>query len=251
MTGVFFSCGIEEHIYLDPVETINDSGLYTAQFVLPNSSASTYFRNYTIYYRIYLSSFPPVPITTDYDRNNINPRLESHYKDIDSYITNENRLPSEINSAFTRANYFPLSVSLDRTSEINLNNLLSLNGYGTVPPVQSGGVISLDFSDSSIGPFMTFSYDTTSTQYFLSRYGKANPSPNENILFYQYTELFDLQNIGSEINLDIEKPGQNFSELTKTAYVSMYILAVGIDYNYSPLYSRALHLGIFKLPDLR
>jgi len=245
---VCFSCGIEDYIYLDAVERVPDSTVNGAQFVLPNSSTSIYFRNYAIYYRIYLSDYNTAvnTITTSTERNKINTALNSHYNTIDPYITNENTLPGDIDNIFERLKYYPLYVSLNKTNEIDLANLFSISGTGTLPGVSPGGTVYLYFTDPDIGPYMTL-YAPSATPLYLLRSNSANPLPNSTIgdrLFFLDTS-FDNNNITADYNYDVEKPISNYS--TKTAYVSMYILAVGIDYNYSPVYSRPLHLGIFKL----
>jgi hypothetical protein len=258
ITCVCFSCGIEDYIYLDPVEIINNSTVNGAQFVLPDSSNSPYFRSYAIYYRIYLSDYNTavITVTTNTERNNINPVLASHFNTIDPYITNEDYAPSGINSIFNRLNYFPLYVSLNRTNEIDLSYLFSLNGFGSVPGVTRGEMVDIAFTippASSNGPFMTLSFPLSTTfvssPHYLFRSSKAKPFPNaDDRLFFWSDDLFTSENITVDRNLDIEKPiTAGFNDSTKTAYVSMYVLAVGIDYNYSPVFSRPLHIGIFKL----
>jgi len=250
---VFFSCGIEDYIYLDAVEIVTNSTVNEARFILPNSSTSTYFRNYAIYYRIYLSDYNTAvnTITTPTERNNINTALNSHYTTIDPYITNENYAPSGVNSIFDRLKYYPLYVSLNRVDEIDLANLFSINGYGTIPGVSPGGTIYLYFSDPNNGPYMTLyapDSDPSSTRLSLFRSSRANPFPKEDRLFFlQSDKSFDIQNITVDSNFDVERPKTGYNDSTKTAYVSMYVLAVGMDYNISPVFSRPLHLGIFKL----
>jgi hypothetical protein len=183
-------------------------------------------------------------VTTPTERNNINTALNSHFNTIDPYITSENIAPSGISSVFTRLNYYPLYVSLNKTDEIDLVNLFG-------PGVTPGGTVYLYFTDPNDGPYMTLyapSNNPASTRYYLFRSNKADPFPKEDrLLFLQSDKAFDNQNITVDSNHDVEKPRNNFDTSTKTAYVSMYILAVGIDYNYSPVFSRPLHLGIFKL----
>jgi hypothetical protein len=93
---------------------------------------------------------------------------------------------------------------------------------------------------------MTAFMTVGSSEYNLFRAGKANPFPGDiaNRLFYQTNDLFNTANITTERNLDVDTPG------TATAYVSMYVLAVGIDNNLSPVYSRPRHIGIFRLANL-
>jgi len=245
---VCFSCGIEDYIYLDAVDRTTDSNVTGAQFVLPYSSTSMYFRNYAIYYRIYLSDYNTVvnTVLSSEERNRINPALNSHFNTIDPYITNDNILPGGIGPTFERLKYYQLYVSLDKINEIDLSYLFSTGGYDSLPGVRPGGRIDLYFSNPTVGPYMTMDYDTASTQLYLFRSNKASPFPKEDRLFFQSNDSFDINNITPENNLDVEKAAGS-TNTTKTAYVSMYILAEGIDFSFSRVYSRPLHLGIFKL----
>ncbi|MDR2701889.1 MAG: hypothetical protein LBB72_05610 [Spirochaetaceae bacterium] len=240
MMCVSFSCGIENYIYLDAVETVIDTDVNKAQFILPNTNTSTeeYFRYYAIYYRIYLSDLDLTgTINTATLRNSINPVLNSHFNSIEPYIDNENYAPSGIYSVFTRLNYFSLYVTLeDKINEVEPGARL-----------KPGELVSLDFTDSSKGPFMTVNNDP-STSLYLFRSSNANPYPQkDDRLFFWTDDLFESDNINAERNRDVEKPVTNFNELNKTAYVSMYVLAVGIDTTFSPVYSRPCHIGIFKI----
>jgi len=238
---VFFSCGIEEVIYLEPVVDASFQGVTAGRLTLPNNSSNEYFRNYTIYYRIYLSDFLTTSATTNEERRNINANLASHYNAIDPYILDENRVFTSI-SVFTSRGFFPLYVSTDKTNGFAVHDLLTVNGYSPFPGVTPGGTISFDFTDSIAGPFMKLSYDTTSTSLFLFRAsGDFTPMPDR--LFFLSG---DMVTVDSGVNADVE---QKSGVTPLYAYVSLYIIANGIDNSFSPVYSRPAHIGIFQLSE--
>jgi len=236
-----FSCGIEELIFLEPVEDASFIGVTQGRLTIPNTSASNYFRNFTIYYRIYLSDFPTTSATTNDERRNIHTNLASHYNVIEPYILDENRVFTSL-SLFTTRGYFPLYLSSDKTNGFAVHDLLTVNGYSPFPGVTPGGEIRFDFTDSTVGPFMRLSYDTTSTQLFLFRAsGDFTPLPDRQ--FFLHGDMFSST---TEVNADIE---QKAGVTPQYAYVSLYIIAIGIDNNFSPVFSQPAHIGIFQLPN--
>jgi len=225
----FFACGIEEVIYLEPVEDVSFIGVTQGRLTLPNNSGNEYFRNYSIYYRIYLSDIPSTSITTNAERSTINSLLSTHYNAIEPYIINENSVFSNI-SIFTSRGYYLLYVSTDRENGIAIHDLLDTT---------ANGELSFDFTDSTAGPLMKYA----ASEYFLFR-NSDNFTPLPDRLFFLHNDMFA---ITSEINIDIQPKAGVTTPLY--AYVSMYIIAVGIDNSFSPVYSKPAHIGIFRLPD--
>jgi hypothetical protein len=247
--GLFFSCGIEEYVYLDPVETAYPIDVTRGRIIVPNSSANSYFRYYTLLYRIYMSDINLSSITSDLQRQDLNPVLASHYNMIDPYTVNENFSPSAIGSVFNNLRYYQLYVSLDKLSEIAMAELLNSGGYGTIiRGINWRDEINLDFTDTDDGPFITLRYDNTlypdSDRLYLFRASSGfTPLPADR-LFYFSDDLVNI--ISSQINADVEPKANNTSS-ERIAYVSIYILATGIDDNYTLIYSRPKHVGIFRL----
>lgn len=244
--GLFFSCGIEEYVYLDPIETAYSTGVNQGRIVIPSGSPSSYFRYYTIFYRIYISDVPFTAITSDTQRRDLNPVLASHYNTIDPYTVNETISPSTIGSVFNNCRYHPLYVGLNTSNEIAMHELLNIGGYGAIPAVTSGAPpvpheINLDFTNSTAGPFFTLNYDTASNPFFLFRSaGGFTPLPDR--LFFFSSDM--VTTVNNDVNADVElKTGSS----PLYAYVSVYILATGIDDNYTLIYSRPKHVGIFRL----
>jgi hypothetical protein len=251
-----FSCGIEDYIYLDPVENAYAVGVSNAIITMPNNSSS-YFRYYTIFYRIYISDIVLASITSDSQRNTINPALASHYNTIDPYTTNDSVSPNAIASVFNNLKYYPLHVSTDKSNEFAMYQLLSTSPSGSLPfsyqSIDNGDIINLDFTDTANGPYMVINYASPAyTTYpafplYLFR-AKERFTPLPDRLFYHTADLIKPEYLTSNINADVERKTNIIDANPKQVYVSMYILATGIDNNYTLVYSRPKHIGIFHLP---
>jgi hypothetical protein len=261
--ALLFSCGLEDYIFLEPVDIAYATGTNSAIIVLsPTNSASPndeYFRFYTIYYRIYISDRDLSGIVSG-QMFDVNPALASHYNTLAPYTTNDNVSPNAIGSVFSSLRYHPLYLSLNKTAPIDLYQILGRQSYtGTAPPVPAPWPptpqpwnISLDFTDSAEGPFMTLSYDTLSSRrLYLFRSSGFTSSPPDR-LFFNTTgsgSITDATIISNTVNADVEpKSGLSDAITTRYTYVSMYILAAGIDQNYTQIFSRPKHIGIFRLP---
>ena len=226
---LFSSCGLETYVYLNPVENIN-SNINYAEIYLP-SGQPFQFRNYIIYYRIYLSNRSEPTFATEQQINNVNTTLFQDYKRLDSYTANDNVSPTAIDTVFRNLGYYSLFISPDQTRGDPLDSVLN---------VAAGGTILLYFNDSQIPPLLEY---PSGIRYYLFR---ANNFISQPTRLFTYSE--DLANsvISNTVNTDLQvKTG---AAPVEVAYVSMYIVAFGIDENYSPLYSRPTHIGIFLLP---
>lgn len=248
-----FSCGIEEYIYLEPVENVSTTGVSSAIITIPNNTSNPYFRYYTIFYRIYISDVSLAAIPSHEQRLTINPTLAAHYNTIDPYTTNDSVSPNAIASVFTNLKYHPLYVSVDKSYEIAMNQLLAKSETisGTYPSIGAqdidfGDRVELVFTSADVGPYMVIRYNSfpDSDNLYLFRDGN-NFTANPDRLFYQSADLVNEAFISTTTNIDVEPRG---GANPKLVYVSMYILATGIDVNYTLVYSRPKHIGIFRLP---
>jgi hypothetical protein len=240
---------MEDYIYLEPVNSSYSVGVSSAVITIPNNSGNDYFRYYTIFYRIYISDLDLSGISSDSQRRDINPALASHYNTLEPYTTNNNISPNALGTVFTNLHYHPLFISLDKINDIPMYQVLSDQTAGGIPSMVAGGTIRLDFTnDSSMGPFMTLSYHGD-TRLFLFRASGFTQRPDR--LFYHTSgsgSLSDDTIISSTVNVDVERKTTVNPASQKYTYVSMYILATGIDNNYTVIYSRPKHIGIFRLP---
>jgi len=234
LVGLFFSCGIEEEIYLEPVANTYQDGVTRGGLTLPSNS-SDYFRYYMIYYRIYLSD--QLRTAMEYDSSflgGINSYLSSHYSSINSnYIANENASTSGLGSSFSSLRYFPLFVTSNGNDGIPMYDLLNSGS--------SGISISFSFPPTEEAPYMVLS----NAKYYLFRNAVDFTPEPEDRLFALSEELLDTTRITNQVNTDIQ-PKSNVT--SPYAYVSLYICAVGINNTFAPVYSRPTHIGIFQLP---
>jgi hypothetical protein len=249
----FFSCGIEDYVYLEPVQYVNSSGVSTARMPIPGNSGNSAFRYYNIYYRIYLSDYSLESISTDVQRNQINPALASHYNTIDPYTSDDNVSPNAIASIFSSLNYHTLYyLGSNRIDEYSAYQVFTNSGFS--PGFQSlndNDILTFDFTSPADGPYITISYASPpgTAQVFLYRSSdRFTPRPSR--LFLNSTgsgNLTDEAIISENVNADVER-NSNMVTSFRYAFVSLYAVAVGIDANFTALYSKPKHIGIFRLP---
>ncbi|MDR0474985.1 MAG: hypothetical protein LBH43_15090 [Treponema sp.] len=220
---LFSSCGLETYDFLYPVENIKVKDVTAATITLPSGQTAN-FQNYMIYYRIYLTDNRSGTLDTSFQRNMVNTQLDSDYATLERYTSNDNVSPMAIDTVLKNLGYYALFV----------------NGKPLIEVLYAAsGTIELDFTVKN--PYMQF---PPGVIYDLFRSNSFESLPDR--LFIFSLELADESTISKEVNADVQKKTGTGS--TVAAYVSMYILAVGSDDNYSPIYSRPSHIGIFELP---
>jgi hypothetical protein len=243
--SILASCGIEDYIYLDPVDPGIPLTLNTQAFVrLPQYSADQeiYFLYFTIYYRIYISGLLVTGTVSTNQMEQINPALSSDYYAFLPYTNTSNTVvPTTMGDTFLNRKYYPLALQ---------NN--AINGY--LGSGSLGSIITLDFARPSPLRPAFFLGDTREDQSLtpinLWRYSESGimvPYAN-NRFFTNHSDINtgDFINQYTFTNLDI---ANNNVSGPKYTYASMYILAYGMDNNFSPVYSTPTHIGIFLLPD--
>ncbi|MDR1390484.1 MAG: hypothetical protein LBJ31_10975 [Treponema sp.] len=234
---VLAACGIENYIYLEPVTSASTSAGTTASFSTPGQSSPN-FRYYTIFYRIYLSATnetAPAPV----NYNAINPVLASHYNTLYPYTYADNSTPSSLGTVFANLNYYSLAVN--NGSLYNLLNSASSFSVQLRFDEPSGTV-------DTKSPYLTI--NSGSTRYRLFRNESASDDFSSNPV-YRY-----FYGANTPYSLYAPLPTANTNRDVQTAagtlaysYVSFYVVAQGIDDNYSPVYSRPTHIGVLRLPD--
>jgi hypothetical protein len=235
------SCGIDNYPYLPPVPAGNVSLLELgsgAAIDLPaiDPAYHNYFRSFTFYYRIYLSDYEvPGRVLLD-NLITINNSLNTDYLTLQQYTdSDDTRITTVIGSAFSNRNYYTLALE-----NAGIESLLNSTG---------GATVDLDFADTpGVYPRLILNNDQSSP-YNLHRFSETGiMSPRPDRYFYNTSELTNENNISTidRTNLDIQKKDSYSGP--KYAYVSIYVLATGIDDNYSPVYSKPAFVGIFRLP---
>jgi hypothetical protein len=241
--GFSVSCGIEDYFYLYPVPLGNIQIQLNswASVTLPSIDLQEfyYFTNFSIYYRIYISDIletAAIQLSTS-SLSRINAALSSDYFAISPYTTtNTQNAPVNvsINSIFGSRNYYLLTLA---NADIE-NSVLATSSPGRT--------LELEFDPIQTG--RQYPYLAINGQYYdLFRSdgnGIFNPLPDR--YFVNSSQLNSSQNATSAINADVANKNVSGPRYT---YVSMYIVASGIDNNFSPINSIPTHIGIFRLPD--
>ncbi len=226
-----FSCGLEEAYYLPQVaEGLISASINTVDITIEPINES-HARYYSIFYRIYISGEDNSGIIdTPPERNSISTDLERDFNAIFPY-TNPLNTSEVSTSLFSSRNYFKLE--LEGT---NIDNLLSTAGKTIT-------TLMLDFPTAQGEiPYAVFNNDDEN-KIFISRSTKNNKlKPDQ--FFLNTSELNEIDTTSST-NIDVA--GRTVSP--QFAYVSMYIVAEGWhSTNFSVIFSKPTHIGIFKLP---
>jgi hypothetical protein len=235
------SCGLESFYYIDYIPERPMSDPTYAEIQLPSSSTegySSYFINFAIFYRIYISgeAFPGL-INTSTLRNQVNSALNSDYQSLYPLtdITSTTVNTSNLENAFFTRKYFKLLLE-----EEDINNVL---GRGSL-----GQTLEIRFSPTS-GERPRLIINGTS--YTLQRAFEGQniiftPLP-DNRYFMNHSDLYNNAYVTNEINADVAANTRTSPE-SRYTYVSMYIAAIGGEFITS-IFSQPTHIGIFRLPE--
>jgi hypothetical protein len=235
------SCGIEDYIYLYPVQdgNINVRLTENASIRLPSADLadSLYFTHFVIFYRIYVSDvLISAVINTTEQMRTINTTLYSDFNSIypsTSSNSSSTSVNTSVGSLFSGRRYYELEVE-----ETNIESLLDDSALGSE--------LSIDFpSQINVKPTLTFG-GANYTLWRSTGNNTFNPAPNR--YFINSSELNRTDNATTAINGDVvDKAGITGP---RYAYVSMYIAKIGRDTNtLATIYSSPTFIGILKLPD--
>jgi hypothetical protein len=234
---------MEDYLYLNPVDEGNISLVSpntTATIVLPNFDVSEYyyFTSFSIFYRIYVSD---VNIITTYpyyssDLSPINNTLASDFSALAYYTSNTTTVITNLGSQFSNRKYYTLELET-----ANIESVLSSSSLGNR--------ITLDFSPGK-APVLIVGASSASEQIYTLRRTGGNgnfiPVPSDRF-FFNTQDLNSSVNATTLINNDVADKSSAAGQ--RYTYVSIYIVTTGRDTNFTPLYSRPTHVGIFFLPE--
>jgi len=227
----FISCGIDEYYYLPQV---SESGVTVnlnteATLNLPAISQDEYYFavSYTIFYRIYVSNFLTSSST---DIAQISPSLASDYNYFTTFTNPANTTSITSSSTFRNRNYYEL--------EFDGADIVSM-----LP--KSGGTFRIRFPTVLWGEPSASLNNGQEVRLQRSRQ-LISPQPRNDLLFRNTPELRSYENANANTNADVAgRTGE-----MQYAYVSMYIAAYGVNPgNFTQIYSKPSHIGVFKLPD--
>ena len=207
------SCGIEEYIYLYPVNTPTNTEIDNyIQFVLPSSQPSSVFTGYRIYYRIYLSG-----------NNSNNPALESDW----NRISQVNSTPALIVDLLENTLlYKELSFYKENTDE---------RAYPSLKADSTGIKYKIEFNKAVEPNYVALiEYDTADTiQNYYQMCRWESVSQEAKMLFEYSTNL-----AGSDVSSSTTEPNK--------ADALFIIVATG--FSGTTIMSAATRLGVLALP---
>jgi len=230
-----WACGIEDYPFINPIPQGNIIRDMNNRAVVRVSSDSpgTTFTHFAVFYRIYVSDIPLASTASDSSYSAINPTLASDYGTFRGYIDSTTQVNVNMDTLFQGKNYKYLGLQ-----DININTVLSSSALG-----QS---IVFDFS-SSKRPTLTLG----NTSYVLLRSdGGGLFSPRPDRYFRNSRELWNPDNISTQINADVANKADLTDSDMRYTYAAMFIVAVGINpASYSNIYSTPSLIHVFQIPD--
>jgi hypothetical protein len=231
---LFSSCGIEDYLYLYPVPESNITVVFNEKATIRLPSSSNYDSvsnfHFTLFYRIYVSGMSLNSVSIS-DYSALNPTLASDYNVFlpyrDTSSTNTVNV-SAVGTIFRNRNYYTLELE-----SANIDNVLA-SGDKT---------LTLDFLQIP-GQIPVMEIDGTSYTLFRSN-GGGNFKPEPDRYFRVSDELTESANATSLANADVVSASGTPAE--KHAYVAFYIVASGMNSNFSPVYSAPAFVGVLRL----
>ena len=244
------TCGIDKFYYLPQVSqgdirvSFNTSADISLSRLSNNPEYSSYSPTYSIFYRIYISNALRNAEIQQSDMSTINSALNSDYSAFYSLTDPTNYSALTTANTFKNRNYHELELD----DNANLGNVL-----------ENGGSFKINFPQSSGDrpSLIDNSNDVSRNLFRNSGNGNNNGlffTPEPDRYFFYSAELIektDIQITSGGINNDLVLRNSSKDENNiGHAYVSMYIVAVGVAPDFSRVLSKPTHIGVFKLPDL-
>jgi len=247
------TCGIDKYYYLPQVSqgNIKMTANTEAEVYLPrlsnNSEYSSYNPGYSIFYRIYISNNLINAEIQQSDMSTINSTLSSDFSAFFS-LTDPTNYSSLTNaSTFKNRNYHELELDSANISEVLTGNggTFKINFLPIVG--ERPAIIDTGRKDSNTGEDYT--------RYLFRNSGSGNNNgiiftPEPDRYFFHSPELIEKTDIpiaSGGINNDVALRNNRKDEFDY-AYVSMYVVAVGVAPDFSRIISKPTHIGVFILP---
>jgi hypothetical protein len=223
------TCGIDDYPYLRdvPDEGVNPILNNQVTMNLP-SQGGDYFLNYEIFYRLYISDRMVLSTIGSGQLSTINANLSSDYSAILPYTdkTSTSSTSTNIGSFLSGRQYYTLDFEDNYTLD--------------------SGSFAIDFAETNTYPVLINLNNSTVSHYLYRSYSMSDLSA-EDRFFVNTTDLSNSQNANANRNADVQdKSGISGP---RYVYINMYVVAYGVDGNYSPVYSKPTWLGVFLLPN--
>jgi hypothetical protein len=229
----FGTCGIDDYILLAqiPRDTIVVPFNNQARITQFPSQPGDYFMYYEVYYRIYISGHLEPGTVGEGVLRTISPSLSSHYTTMQPYTNVDTATATNVGTIFSNLGYFPL--------EFNNTNYRIGGGNHTV---------TFEFALTSTPEPSIIDSNGGGVTYALFRSSKVStPAPNNSRYFLNNSDLNSSANAVATINADVQD--NSSATAGRYTYISLYIVAVGNDANYSRIFGKPTFIGVFLLPD--
>jgi len=246
------SCGLDDVPFISPIPDWGWSHSVTGTTTIRLPSGGDegygeYFRNFIIFYRIYLSTVlePADIINEPGQRSSINPTLNTDFGHFvrltdhtDATVSTAGLDTTFINRGFLRLNLEGADVD-------------TVLGRGSL-----GAAMRIVFAQEFMGqrPRLILNDDRT---YYLRRaehsprFGEFDPEPSGDLSFLNHPALRHGPNVTEQINADVvNRTGVPEIDI-QHSYVLMYMVAEGRGLTTPPtrVFSQPTFLGIFMLPN--
>jgi hypothetical protein len=238
--GVLCTCGMEDYIYLYPVQESNITIRLTDQAAVripsPISSESLYFTHFSIFYRIYISGvLIPSAVTSPEQMRTISTVLYNDYSGIYPSTSNNSSSNTTVNtsvgSLFSSRSYYEL--------ELEGASIESVLGGGS-----QGNELVIDFPPLP-GDIPSFTVGGGGPYNLLRSTGNGSFNPQPDRYFINTSELNASINAGSNSTVNADVADQSGISGPRYTYVSMYIVKAGRDPNtLGSIYSAPTFIGI-------
>jgi hypothetical protein len=235
LPSFFLACGIEDVPFINPIpqgnviQTLNNRAVIR----IPEDYDIAVFSYFAVFYRIYASDIPQASTTIN-SYSAINSTLASDYNYFSGYIGSTTQVNVNMDSLFQNRGYKYLILENGNS----ISNVLDQSSWG-----QS---LVFDFT-SSKRPTMTLG-NNTYTLWRSDGGGLFSPRPDR--YFVNSQELWNPENISSQINADVVNKANLPDSDRRYTYAAMFIVAVGINpASYSNIYSTPSLIHVFQLPD--
>jgi hypothetical protein len=124
--------------------------------------------------------------------------------------------------------------------------VLTPDSVSGLQPIANNNSVDIVFANT--GPYLKINYSSGNSGELPLRRSADRFTARPDRSFFNTTgsgNLSDGSIVNENSNADVEK---NQSSSGRYTYASLYIVAAGIDSNFTAVYSRPKHVGIFRLP---
>ena len=238
---MLISCGVDEYYFIHPVSQssiVPEMNNRAIVRIDTSNAGNSAFRNFIIFYCIYVSDADIPSTISTVSFNAINPVLLSNHNTIRPYIDSETHVGVNLDNLFRgggrRFRYLELS-------NANIDIVLGANAIGST--------LIFDFA-SFQNPTMTVSNGGGTATYTLYRSnGSGSFAPQPDRFFVNREALSRNEFINDQFNADVVNRS-GIPVWPRFTYAAMYIATIGYDLNsHTNIYSTPSLIHVFRLPD--